>query len=158
MNLSAKLKNKNAVIVSHVYATGPGQALENYLKAKVAKLVFIGHPFVFAQERRSHCRIYKSRGKLIKNLFFPVYFSQQLINLIKDIFLTCFWALKFGKFGLCVGIGGINAVTCLFLKQIGLVKRVVFYVIDFVPKRFENKLLNQAYHFLDKLAVIHSDS
>lgn len=158
MNLSAKLKIKKVVIVSHVYATGPGQALENYLKAKVTGLIFIGHPFVFAKAKRSYCSIYNSRGNLIKNLYFPLHFSQQLINLVKDIFLTFYWVLKFARFDLSVGIGGINAVICLLLKKIGLTKRVIFYVIDFVPNRFENKLLNRIYHLLDKWAVIYSDS
>ncbi|MBI4225983.1 glycosyltransferase [Candidatus Roizmanbacteria bacterium] len=152
------LKGKKIAIVSHVYATGPGQALENYLKAKVEKLVYVGHPFVFAKEKKSHCRIYSSPGNLIKNLSFPIYFPYQLINTVKDILLTFYWVVKHGRFDLIVGIGGINAVVSLVLKKIGLTRKVVFYVIDYVPNRFDNKLLNHLYHEFDKLAVMHSDS
>ena len=47
-NISQKLRNLKVVIVTHVFATGPAQELEEYLKERVKFLIFIGHPFSFA--------------------------------------------------------------------------------------------------------------
>jgi len=42
------LKDKSYVIVTHVFATGPAQDLEEYLSnLKVENLLFIGHPLFY---------------------------------------------------------------------------------------------------------------
>ena len=52
-------------IVTHVFATGPAQELEGYLREKVGSLLFIGHPFSFRPDTRSFYKSYLN-GKLIK--------------------------------------------------------------------------------------------
>lgn len=58
---------------------------------------------------------------------------------------------------LWVGCNGLNTLPGLFLKRCGLVRRVIFYTIDYVPRRFKNPLLNGLYHWIDRLCVRSAD-
>ena len=152
-----KLKKLNVVIVTHEYATGPTHALEKNLQGKVRRLAFIAHPFVFAREKRSHMRSYKGATPEVKEIFFPWYVQLQPLNIIKDFFLTLWWCIRFGRVDLYIGADNVNACTGLLLQAMGLVKKTVFYTIDYIPRRFENPLLNSFYHFLDRFAVTRAD-
>lgn len=154
-NRPSKMK---IVIVTHEYASGPPHALEIYLKHKVKKLLFIAHPFVFAKDRRSHYRLYKDFGKLVEENFFIDVTSNQILSVIKDVILSFFWIFSVGKYDVFVGVDATNTLVGILLKKIGFVNKVIYYTIDYVPKRFENRILNNIYHFLDRFAVAYSDS
>lgn len=153
-----KLHYKQIAIVSHEYATGPSHALEIYLKHKVKKLLFIAHPFVFAKDIRSHYRLYQDFGKLVKEKKFIDVTSNQILSVIKDVILSFFWILREGKFDVFVGVDATNTLVGILLRKIGFINKVIFYTIDYVPKRFENRILNNVYHFFDRFAVKYSDS
>ena len=158
MHTENKTSSKRIVIIGHEYATGPSHALEIYLKHKVEKLFFIAHPFVFAKDRRSHYRLYQDFGKLVEEKKFIDVFSNQILSVIKDVILSFFWILREGRFDVFVGVDATNTFVGILLKKIGFINKVIFYTIDYVPKRFENRILNTIYHFLDKFAVAYSDS
>ncbi len=157
MNVRNKIREKSMIIATHVYATGPSHALEKYLQVRVKKLLFIGHPFVFANDKRSHTRFYE-RGYQKKNGFYSLIFQNQIISTCKDFLLTFIWSIQFGNCDVFIGVDNSNAFIGILLRKIGLVTRVIYYTIDYVPQRFENKLLNSLYHFLDRFAVQHSDT
>ncbi len=151
------LKNSTFVIVTHVYATGPAFRLEEYLQKKIKNLIFIGHAFSYTKDTRSFLKIYKN-GKLIKETKFRKWKGPELSFYFKDIFLTIWWVLKFApKVDYFVGVDNLNAFSGHTLKLIGKVRHIIFYTIDYIPNRFENKTLNYIYHFLDRLAVRKSD-
>lgn len=151
------LKNSSFVIVSHVYATGPAFRLEEYLQKRVKNLVFIGHPFSYTKDARSFLRVYKN-GKLTKETKFVDWKGSELSFYFKDVFLTLWWVLKFSsKVDYFVGVDNLNAFSGFILRLIGKVRHLVFYTIDYVPNRFENKVLNFVYHYLDRFAVRKSD-
>ncbi len=152
-----EIKNKKIVIVSHIYATGPTHALENFLKGKVKKLAFIGHPFIFAKDTRSHMRLYKSYRKKPVVKFKSFFIRNEFISLIKDLILTPYWVIRNGRFDLYIGADCFNALPGIFLKKIGYVDKTVFYTIDYIPKRFPNKIMNSIYHGLDTFCVKNSD-
>lgn len=154
MNL---LKHKKIVIVTHVFATGPAQELEEYLKNRVKELLFIGHPFSYASDIRSFYKRYE-KGTLTKEKKALSWKLPGLLMWFKDIVYTIFWTLcSKGKFDLYVGADNLNAFTGLFLRKIGKVKKVIFYTIDYLPKRFDNKILNGLYHWVDRYCVRHSN-
>lgn len=88
------LKELNVVIVSHVFATGPSQELEDYLKNKVKTLVFIGHPLSISKESKSFYKIY-NKGKLTKqrNGLITIK-SPVVLSYFKDFFYTFFGQLN----------------------------------------------------------------
>jgi len=152
-----ELKNSTFVIVTHVYATGPAFRFEEYLQKRVKNLVFIGHPFSYTKDTSSFLRVYKN-GKLIKTKKFIAWKGSELSFYLKDIFLTLWWVIKFSeKVDYFVGVDNLNAFCGLILRLIGKAKYVIFYTIDYVPNRFENKILNSIYHYFDRLGVRKSD-
>ncbi len=62
-----------------------------------------------------------------------------------------------GKIDLFIGLESVNALGGVVLKKFGKVKRVVYYVSDYSPNRFQNKILNSIYLWLDKIAATNSD-
>lgn len=62
------------------------------------------------------------------------------------------------KIDLFIGFESVNAIAGIFLKKIGCIKKVVYYVSDFSPKRYKSKWFNRFYLFLDKTAARYSDA
>ena len=156
-NISQKLRNLKVVIVTHVFATGPAQELEEYLKERVKFLIFIGHPFSFAMDTRSFYRIYNN-GRLIKEKRAFNWNLPELFMYFKDVFCTLFWMMGFSKkFDLYVGADPLNALTGIILKKLGKAKKIIFYTVDYVPRRFDNKFLNWIYHKIDSFCAEESD-
>ena len=61
------------------------------------------------------------------------------------------------KWDLFIGSNNLNAFAGVILKKIGIVKKTVYYTIDYDPQRFESKLLNRMYHCIDRFCVKYSD-
>jgi glycosyltransferase involved in cell wall biosynthesis len=151
------LKTDSFTISTHVYATGPAFRLEEYLRDKVRRLIFIGHPFSFAKDNRSFIRIYKN-GKLTREEKFISWKGPELFFYFKDILLTLWWSLRFStRVDYFVGVDNLNFFSGFILKLIEKARHLIFYTIDYVPNRFENKVLNYIYHFSDRFAVGKSD-
>lgn len=153
------LKNKKIVIATHVYTTGPAQDLKEYLlNNKIKKLLFIGHPLFFDKKLKgSGYEIYKN-GELEREDYGRMRKISEPISYIKDVVLNVIWC--FGndkKWDLYVGSDNLNAFGGVILKWLGRVDKVVYYVIDYNPKRFNNDLLNKVYHFIDQFCVKHCD-
>jgi glycosyltransferase involved in cell wall biosynthesis len=151
------LKNSTFVIVTHVYATGPAFKLEEYFQGKVKTLIFIGHPFSYAKETQSFIRIYK-KGKLTLEKKFYKWAGPEVSFYLKDTALTLWWIVKYAaSVDYFIGVDNLNAFSGYLLKILGKVKKYIFYTIDYVPNRFDNKLLNYIYHFLDRFSIRKSD-
>jgi glycosyltransferase involved in cell wall biosynthesis len=151
------LRNLDIVIITHVFVTGPPQELEEYLKDKVNTLMFIGHPFYYANDIRSYYRTY-CNGKIINKKKARIWEVPELILYFKDIVYTLIWIINSKKgYDICVGADPLNAFAGILLKKIKKVNKVILYTIDYVPKRFNNILLNTLYCWLDSYCVKHSD-
>jgi len=154
------LKYKNVVIVTHEATTGPALDLRDYLIAKTTNLLFISHPLLFvptSYAKSSYFELYKN-GKLKKKYIAFHFKGPELLHYLKDSILTFYWMMTSGiKWDLYIGNGNLNAFVGLMLRVLGKVNRVVFYCIDYVPKRFDNPTLNNFYHQIDKLAVQYCD-
>ena len=151
------LKAKKVVIVTHVFATGPAQELEEFLKDKVEELLFIGHPFAYARNTRSFYKRYK-QGVLCEEHYAFDWKLPEFLCWGKDICYTLFWIFRYGgTFHLYVGANNLNTFIGLLLKKMRKVSQVVFYTVDYVPNRFHNELLNNIYHRIDRFCVRYCD-
>lgn len=151
--------NKSIIISTHVYSWGPAQDLRDYLvKNKIKKVIFIGHPlFLDPKLQGSGYELYCD-GKKIQEYYGKIKKSPLLMSLLHDLFFTIFWTLRFGKkWDVFFGSDNLNAMAGVILKKSGLVKTVIYYVMDYNPQRFENKILNYAYHWIDRFCVKYSD-
>ncbi len=147
----------SAIIVTHELFYGASQALRDYLnQRKVRQVLFISHPLRI-ENRRSYYQIFRQgrlTGEVAKSRHQEWVFWQYL----KDTFLTFFWVWHTkGKFGVYVGVDPLNCVLGILLRRLRKVEKIIFYAIDFVPRRFNNPVLNQLYHQLETWCVKYSD-
>ena len=77
---------------------------------------------------------------------------------IKDVLYTFLWCLKLKKrIYVYFAAGNLNPLVGIILREIGIVKKVIYQSIDYYPTRFENKFFNWFYYQLDKFCVRFSD-
>jgi len=141
-------------LATHYYSTGAPIELGGYLESQTDLLIFVAHP-LYEGAPESYFRVYRS-GNLVdegSGRNFP-----GITRFIKDLWRTVQWCSR-EKVALDLFIGADNllALAGLWLRWRGRVRSVVLYSIDFVPKRFENPLLNRLYHSIDAFAAQHVD-
>lgn len=155
-------KNQNVLILSHyskraISGGGPPQEVRNFLLPYVKRVYYIEHPFPYAEDKRSSITIYEN-SIMKKQIFTFSKFGPQILFYIMDFFITLYFLLYLRtKFDLCVALDNLNTFSVLPFKKFGIIKKLVFYTIDNTPYRFENKILNSIYHFIDKIACYNSD-
>ena len=153
----ADLTKMSFLIVSHVAFTGHAQELKDFLKSHSEKLVFIGHPFSYALQNESIAEFYE-KNVLKSELKSRKIGSSEIFLYLKDFFTTFYFIFRLKvKFNVYVGVDPLNTLAGLVLKRLGFAQITVFYVIDYVPCRFKNVILNNAYRSLDRLCVYKAD-
>src|SRR3990170_1604652 len=119
------LSKLSFVIVSHVAVTGHPQELESFLKQRGHKLMFIGHPFFYASQKKSAATVYE-KGSLKAKAEVPQIKGPEIFLYLKDFFATFYFLLKFkSKFHVYVGVDPLNAFVGLLLKRLGFAKVVI---------------------------------
>lgn len=146
------LKQSKIAIISHVYAPGPPHELESFLATRVKELFFIAHPMAFLKGKASSYRHYRD-GKLIADQSGRTWKLPELLIYLKD-FLASLWVIGTGpKLDLIIALDNLNATSAIISRLMGKAKLVVYYSIDYIPKRFTSRWLNNFYHQLDLFAV-----
>jgi len=154
---TADLSKMSFLVISHVAFTGHAQELKNFLIQHANKLVFIGHPFSYAPQKKSVAEYYEN-GVLKAKVTVPQIRGPEFLLYFKDFLATFYFILKLRlKFNVCIGVNPLNAFTGLILKSLGFTQSTIFYVIDYVPQRFGSALMNSAYRALDKVCVYHAN-
>ncbi|MDP3940678.1 MAG: glycosyltransferase [bacterium] len=156
-----KVRDSTIILVTHFLIYSASQALRDYLiQDKVNTLFFISHPLpqIDANKKEySFVQVYE-KGFPVKRLTSKKKFTGLLLPVITHFFLTIYWSLHVKKKAdVFIGIDNVNAVAGILLKWFGRVRKVVYYTIDYFPTRYENPILNWAYHALDKFCVRYSD-
>lgn len=155
-------KKANVLILSHFYKRallggGPPQEVRDFLISKVKRVYYIEHPFPSASDHRSSLTIYED-GILKTQIFTPQISGPEAFFYFIDFFITLYFFLKARRrFDLCIALDNLNTVSVLPFKKLGFIKKLVFYAIDYIPLRFNNKILNSLYHFFDRMACYHAD-
>lgn len=125
------------LIASHIYYTssgsvyGPVDVIENYLKRKRKRCLSIRYP-------------------LVSKIPLPIKSFLEILNTFLRLILY--------RPNIFVGIDPLNAFPGVLARKIGLIRKTIFYCVDYTPKRFKNKLLNSIYLWMDKFCAINSDS
>ncbi len=151
---------KNFLIVAHKYLPQPDDDLVSFLRdIEKENVIHIMHYFPEAKDRKSVLWWYR-RGKSHKKLNSPnfIKFPEGLVYL-KELFFTLWWSITLRKkIDLYIGMDGMCSVFGIILQRIGIVKRVVYWCIDFVPeKRFKQSWKNKIYEFINTTAIKNSD-
>jgi glycosyltransferase involved in cell wall biosynthesis len=155
---SVTLKDRTIAIATHVYGTGPADALERFARERAQRVMFIGHSFSYAEDVASRLRIWED-GRVVRARTVPWHRRvPEPVSWAKDFALTVAWGLASRRrIDVFVGVDSLNAAAGLLLRRLGKARRVVFWTIDYVPERFSNRFLNYVYHHFDRLCVRRCD-
>ncbi len=147
---------EKVIVVSHTMLYGAPHALRDYLLQKLPNtLLFISLPFF---DQRIASSITYKKGKLTDEVRIARFKSINILDYCIDALQIVWWVNRQKeKFSLFIGINPMNCIVGLFFRKFGKVKKVIFYAIDFTPKRFTNSLLNSLYHKIEAYCVIHAD-
>lgn len=129
----------------------------NFLKEKIRRMIFIGNPFPTSTFKDTIMERYEN-GRLVKEEKVPTWKVPETLQYINHILITYWLLLKVGlRYDLCIAHENLSFFVLYPLRRLGIIKRIIYYSVDYTPKRFPNPLLNKIYHFLDRFACKHSD-
>ncbi len=156
------LNSKSIIIATHVlYDNGGAQDLRQYaLGKKVDRLLFIGHPLQYDQKLSGSGYEYYEKGERFFNKYYKIKQWPDIFCYIFSCLLNLWWTIKFStgkQWNIYVGCNNLNAAAGVILKKMGYVKKVIYYTIDYNPKRFDNFWLNKIYHWIDAFSVNFAD-
>jgi glycosyltransferase involved in cell wall biosynthesis len=145
------------LVLTHYMVDGAPHALVRYLSALVGtEVTYVGHPV--EPGLNNHEYMISSRVGIHGRKELKPLISMPILCWIWDIILTLVWTLKSKrKFSACIAAGCVNVVAALILKRLGVVDTVIFYSIDYVPRRFKNTLLQILYRMFDNAAYVLAD-
>lgn len=155
-----ELARKKIVIFSHYATTGACEELRDWLvELKASKLVYVAFPFgrnnsgVIRVDQYVGGELTLSRQSLFR-MRLPDPFGY-----LRDLLYALVYSLRFAR-GAEVFVAGDNLLTlagCL-TRRISQVHRVIYYMIDYTPVRYANRLLNALYYLVDRYASYHADA
>lgn len=155
-------KNSNVLIISHfskkaISGGGPPQEIRDFFLPKVKRIFYIAHPFAYASEHRSSLTIYE-KGIKKKQIVTPSLNGPEIIFYILDFFITFYFLIIiWRRIDICISLDNLNTVSVFPFRKIGLIKKLIYYTIDYTPLRFKNKMLNSIYHFADRISCYNVD-
>jgi len=158
--MESDFSNKKIVIATHVYTTGPAQDLRDYLvEQKTKKLLFIGHPLFYKEELKGPgYELYFGNTGEKKEKYLKIQDNFSVLTYFKDYFRNIRYVIKNGRnWDLYIGSDNLNALSGIMLRKMRFVRKCVYYVIDYNPNRFQNRLMNKIYHKIDQYCVKHCD-
>lgn len=151
--------------------TGSLDPLRDFLVPKIRRLVIIDQPhpgsdrvMPVIEEFKNHKikpKIHKSSkflyllNPLLK--MFNVSKTQPIFK-VRDFISVIDWTVRDdATFDYCICLESINTIAAIILRQFGRVKKVVYYVSDYSPSRYSNKLFNYIYLQMDLFCARNAD-
>lgn len=153
-------KNKKIVIYSHdtEKTTGIDDELVLFLrKNNIKNILDIKFPFIYSSDGKIKVIKFKNgKNVIIKSKI--GFYKPEILSFLKDFI----WGLIFGirnlkGYDLFIGMNNLLTLIGIILRKMKLVKKVVYYIIDYTPIRFKNKIINKIYYFFDKVCLYYSD-
>ncbi len=133
------------------------QNIRNFLLKRIGKLTYIDHPFPEANFPASQITIYENSERVYQ-LTSPMLKLPTLFLFIYQFFLTIFFLIiKPVKYDLVIACDNLSFISTLIFRKLGLIKKLIYYTVDYSPKRFNNRFLNSLYQYMDRVACMISD-
>lgn len=157
-------RGKSFVLVKHTYYDSSGTPegeLLRYLSGKASAILDILHPFPDAVSipRNSTVKRYDETGALVESKTANIIPPLALLFYVRDVFLTVWYVLTSARvYDFFIGSDNLNTFAGLILQFMGRVRHVVYYVIDFTPRRFPNPVMNVIYQAINKLCCYQADT
>lgn len=145
------------IINGHIYEVPANTIVES--------LKLLNRPFMFVRHSMNgdfNSEVFKHDGSSIfhDNLIpFPIKIS--FLRYFFEIFFTVIYFLREfhrkNDIEVFFGVDPLNTVSGLILRRLRVVKKVIFYSVDYSKDRFDNKILNFLYQKLDSTCTLNSD-
>ena len=145
------------------------EMLEDYLKDKVKYLGVIGISSPYSTPGSARVTCYKNGKLKFSYRIFNIYFRKHRrydVYLLVLVFVIYFFSMIFSvlrlrkRFDYFIGIACFSTFLGIILKWLGVVKKVVFYSIDYFPLQkttpFEH-YMGKSFFALDKFCAKNSD-
>ncbi|MFC1646672.1 glycosyltransferase [Patescibacteria group bacterium] len=174
--------NKNSTILFVTFSpwvkgkrlpiNGSLEPLRDFLVPRTRKLVLVDQAYPGSDRVLYRIEEYSTDEKYVYKIKKPSILSALLVPFLKlsnqpgtriifkirDYFSVLDVCLRLGnKFDYFIGLECINTMAAIFMKRIGRVKKVVYYVSDYSPNRFDNKWFNEIYLWMDRFCAVNSD-
>lgn len=160
LKLSTSSSFARVAVVSHVLGGAHAQDMAAWFRRHGAEeTLFIGHPLEYVAGwpgsisevyRREHL----SRRRELRARKLP-----PIADYVIHTLLTLWWVIGLRRrWDVMIACDPLNTFAALILRRLGLVRKVAYYTIDYVPQRFANRRLNDLYHRLDRFCVRHADA
>lgn len=161
--------NNPRIAICGQLITSRVETLEEYFRQRIDFLTVVGITSPFASKNFSRCTFYKT-GQKIDEFGLPAFqirrmewYKQPLIFLsfgIYFIFIIFSLIKTKAKYDIFIGISCFSSLVGLCLKKINIVKKLIYYSIDYYPPplRFGLNTINvRIFQFLDRLCVKKAD-
>ncbi len=138
-------------------AYGPQWVLQEYLKEQKRPFAYAACPFEYAKRRRAQVCLHTSRQE-IQILEGHYNTAPGIWGWLRDAWFIGYWGWKLSnKNTIFIGINNLNAVIGILLRVFGKCRLVIYYVIDYTPRRFSSRIINWIYQRCARFAARHSD-
>lgn len=150
-----RLREGKTVIFSHYATTGACEELRDWLVGLGAReVVYVAFPFGGNPDRFIRAERYlggrlarAARSWLRLRLPEPLAYA-------KDFAYALAYAVRFGwRADTLVAGDNLLALAAALARPVARVRRVVYYMIDYTPVRYANRLLNALYYWADRQAA-----
>lgn len=131
-----------------------GDALKDSLNVVAHKFIFVRHSMDGLID--SEVQYYEGSKIANKNVLKVVKGIAPLRYITEVISSVWYFCFK-QKVDVYVGVDPLNALAGIILRYLHRVDTAIFYTSDYSPSRFNNKILDRAYHAIDKYCVKHAD-
>jgi len=151
-----------ALVVSHflidpLVNAASSTSIRNFLLKKVKQVTQIEQPFAESKETKVSILVYED-GRIKKSIkMTTVKKPTFLVYVINPIILVSLKLRHFSRYDVCIACDNLSFISMLPFRKLGIIKRLIYYSVDYVEERFQNKILNTIYHVADRLACKHSD-
>lgn len=144
-------------IASHVLTYGPAQALRDYLIPRAARVVFAASPFPGAEIPRAVATVYR-HGERAAEHAGQAPRPEGWRGWLRDLRFVWRWGRRLcDRRTVFIGVNNLNALAGLGLRALGRCGCVVYYVIDYTPRRFPGWLQNRVYQCLARWVARRAD-
>jgi glycosyltransferase involved in cell wall biosynthesis len=127
------------------------------LRERVKNLWVIVHPLLDISDFGSYADVFPERRRYSVG-FSQLSFGPKAYRFMSHVLAPILFVLgRREKFDIIIGIDPLNALMGLLLKRIGRTSAVIYFSVDYVPKRFQSRVMNAIYHRVDRLCVKSSD-
>lgn len=157
---AAQLRDAKVVILSHYATTGACEELRDWLVGlRAREVVYVAFPFgrnpdTSVRVERYLCGVQQAERRSLFRLRLP-----EPLAYAKDFAYAVLYALRVGR-GADALVAGDNllALAAVCARRVAGIRRVVYYMIDYTPVRYAQRLLNGLYYVVDRLAATRADA